>query len=51
VTKINDMFRWHLLIRSQNHSHIHDALQKISDMLKPSKSVQAIVDVDPYMML
>ena len=51
VTKINDMFRWHLLIRSQNHNHIHDALQKISDMLKPSKSVQAIVDVDPYMML
>lgn len=51
VTKINNMFRWHLLIRSQNHSHIHDALQKISDMLKPSKSVQAIVDVDPYMML
>jgi len=51
VTKINNMFRWHLLLRSQNHSHIHDALQKISDMLKPSKSVQAIVDVDPYMML
>ncbi len=51
VTKINDMFRWHLLLRSQSHNHIHDALQKISDMLKPSKSVQAIVDVDPYMML
>ena len=51
VTKINNMFRWHLLLRSQNHNHIHDALQKISDMLKPSKSVQAIVDVDPYMML
>jgi len=51
VMKINDMFRWHLLLRAQNHNSIHDALQGISDMLKPSKSVQAIVDVDPYMML
>lgn len=51
VTKINNMFRWHLLLRSQDHSHIHNALGKISEMLKPSKSVQAIVDVDPYMML
>ncbi|MBI2471879.1 MAG: primosomal protein N' [Planctomycetes bacterium] len=51
VTKINDMFRWHLLLRAQNHNSIHDALQGISDMLKPSKSVQSMVDVDPYMML
>lgn len=51
VTKINDMFRWHILLRSQSHNHIHDALHGISDMLKPSKSVQSIVDVDPYMML
>ncbi|MDO8140644.1 MAG: primosomal protein N' [Candidatus Brocadiales bacterium] len=51
VMKINDMFRWHLLLRAQSHNSIHDALQGISDMLKPSKSVQSIVDVDPYMML
>ena len=51
VTKINNMFRWHLLLRSQNHDSIHEALQGVSDMLKPSKSVQSIVDVDPYMML
>ncbi|HHT9138713.1 MAG TPA: replication restart helicase PriA, partial [Candidatus Wunengus sp. YC60] len=51
VMKINDMFRWHLLLRAQSHNSIHNALQGISDMLKPSKSVQSMVDVDPYMML
>ena len=51
MTKINNMFRWHLLLKAQNHSSIHNAIQDVADMLKPSKSVQAIVDVDPYMML
>ena len=51
VNKINNMFRWHILLKANNHDVIHHALQLISDMLKPSKSVQAIVDVDPYMML
>ena len=51
LTKINNMFRWHLLLKAQDHSSIHDAIQGIADMLRPSKSVQTMVDVDPYMML
>ncbi|TVM00413.1 MAG: primosomal protein N' [Candidatus Brocadia sp. WS118] len=51
VTKINDLFRWHILLKAQHHTSIHHALQGIADMLKPSKGVQAMVDVDPYMML
>ncbi|NUO07691.1 MAG: primosomal protein N' [Candidatus Brocadia sp.] len=51
VTKINNLFRWHILLKAQNHTSIHDALQGIAEMLKPSKSVQTMVDVDPYMML
>ena len=51
VTKINNMFRWHLLLRAQDYTAIHNALQGISDMLKPSKNVQTMVDIDPYMML
>lgn len=51
LTKINNMFRWHLLLKAQNYDSIHHALQGIADMLKSSKGVQAMVDVDPYMML
>ncbi len=51
VTRINNMFRWHLLLKAQDYESIHDAVQGVADMLKPSKSVQAVVDVDPYMML
>ncbi len=51
VIKINDQFRWHILLKAQNHSSIHTALHSVSDMLKPSKTVQTMVDVDPYMML
>ncbi len=51
LTKINNKFRWHILLKSQNYKSIHNALQNITDMLKPSKSVQTMVDVDPYMML
>ncbi|MGQ3686132.1 MAG: replication restart helicase PriA [Candidatus Loosdrechtia sp.] len=50
-TKINTMFRWHLFLQSQNYGAIHSIIKDIEDMLKPSKSVQAIVDIDPYMML
>jgi primosomal protein N' (replication factor Y) (superfamily II helicase) len=51
LVKINTMFRWHLFLKSQSYTIIHSALQDVADMLKPSKSVQAIVDIDPYMML
>ncbi|BBO16854.1 primosome assembly protein PriA [Candidatus Brocadia pituitae] len=51
VTRINNLFRWHILLKAQNNSSIHNALQGIADMLKPSKGVQTMVDVDPYMML
>ncbi len=51
VTRINNLFRWHILLKAQNNSSIHNALQDIADMLKPSKGVQTMVDVDPYMML
>ncbi len=51
VTKINDLFRWHLLVKAQHHTSIHNALQGIAEVLKPSKGVQTMVDVDPYMML
>ncbi len=51
VTRINNRFRWHLLLKAQDHKNIHNALQNIADILKPSSSVQTMVDVDPYMML
>ncbi|MEP9410733.1 MAG: primosomal protein N' [Candidatus Brocadia sp.] len=51
MTKINNQFRWHILLKAQNHTSIHHVLQGVADMLKPSKSVQPMVDVDPYMML
>ncbi|OQZ04890.1 MAG: primosomal protein N' [Candidatus Brocadia sp. UTAMX1] len=51
VTRINNLFRWHMLLKAQNLASIHKALQGNADVLKPSKSVQIMVDVDPYMML
>lgn len=51
MPKINNLFRWHILLKAQNQTSIHSALQGVADMLKPSKSVQTMVDVDPYMML
>lgn len=51
MTKINNLFRWHILLKAQNHTSIHNALHGIADILKPSKGVQTMVDVDPYMML
>ncbi|HHT9109816.1 MAG TPA: replication restart helicase PriA [Candidatus Brocadiaceae bacterium] len=51
LTKINDQFRWHLLLKSIEEKSIHDALHSINDVLRPSKGVQTMVDVDPYMML
>ncbi|MCF6158028.1 MAG: primosomal protein N' [wastewater metagenome] len=51
LMKINTLFRWHLFLRSESYTSIHNALYGIENMLKPSKSVQAMVDVDPYMML
>lgn len=51
MTKINNQFRWHILLKAQNHRGIHIALRGVTDMLKPSKGIQTIVDVDPYMML
>ncbi len=51
MTKINNLFRWHILLKAQNQTSIHNALQGIADMLKPSKTVQTMVDIDPYMML
>ena len=51
VPKINNLFRWHILLKAQNHTSIHNALHSVADMLKPSKTVQTMVDVDPYMML
>lgn len=51
MTKINNQFRWHILLKAQNYTSIHHVLQGVADMLKPSKSVQPMVDVDPYMML
>lgn len=51
LMKINNMFRWHLIIRAHDYTPIHTLLTGIEDMLKPSKNVQAIIDVDPYMML
>lgn len=51
MTKINNLFRWHILLKTQDHASIHTALHGVADMLKPTKSVQTMVDVDPYMML
>ncbi len=51
VAKINNLFRWHILLKAQNHTSIHNALQGIADVLKLSKSVQTMVDIDPYMMM
>lgn len=51
MTKINNLFRWHILLKAQNQASIHDALHGVADMLKPSKTVQTMVDIDPYMML
>lgn len=51
LTKINDQFRWHLLLKALEVKSIHDALHSINDLLRPSKGVQTMVDVDPYMML
>jgi primosomal protein N' (replication factor Y) len=51
VTKINNMFRWHLLLKAQYYREIHHALQSVADLLRPSKKVQTAVDVDPYLML
>ncbi|MBE7547941.1 primosomal protein N' [Candidatus Kuenenia stuttgartiensis] len=51
VMKINNLFRWHLLLKAKDHQRIHDALLCVADTLKPTKGVQSLVDVDPYMML
>jgi len=51
ITKINNQYRWHILLKAQGHQRIHHALHRIAASLKPSKSVQVLVDVDPYMMI
>lgn len=51
MTKINNQFRWHIFVKAQNHTSIHNAIHSVADMLKSSKNVQIMVDVDPSMML
>ncbi len=51
MTKINNQFRWHLLLKAQGYETIHHAVEGIADLLKPSKGAHTAVDVDPHSML
>jgi len=51
VAKIDNMFRWHILLKSQDSACIRQAIQHAADVLRPSQGVQAVVDIDAYAML
>ena len=51
VTKIDNLFRWHILLKSQDAAYIRQAIQHVAEALRPSQGVQAIVDIDAYAML
>ncbi len=51
VIKIDNLFRWHILLKAQDSACIRRAIQHAADVLKPSQGVQAIVDIDAYAML
>ncbi len=51
VTKIDNLFRWHILLKSQDAAYIRQAIQHAAEVLRPSQGVQAIVDIDAYAML
>ena len=51
VTKIDNLFRWHILLKSQDAAYIRQAIQYAAEVLRPSQGVQAIVDIDAYAML
>lgn len=51
VTRIDNLFRWHILLKSQDAVYIRQAIQHAAEVLRPSQGVQAIVDIDAYAML
>ncbi len=51
ITKIKNKFRWHILVKAQSYEMFQKMLEDAKDELKTSKGVQAIIDVDPGMML
>lgn len=51
VIKIDNLFRWHILLKAQDSACIRRAIQHAADVLRPSQGVQAIVDIDAYAML
>ena len=51
VTRIDNLFRWHILLKSQDAAYIRQAIQHAAEVLRPSQGVQAIVDMDAYAML
>ncbi|MBI5307338.1 MAG: primosomal protein N' [Planctomycetes bacterium] len=51
VTRIDNLFRWHILLKSQDAAYIRQAIQHAAEALRPSQGVQAIVDIDAYAML
>ncbi|MGR3309409.1 MAG: replication restart helicase PriA [Candidatus Brocadiales bacterium] len=51
ITKIKNKFRWHILVKAQSYEMFQKMLEDAKGELKTSKGVQAIIDVDPGMML
>jgi primosomal protein N' (replication factor Y) len=51
ITKIKNKFRWHIIAKAPDNETLQKMLEDVKKELKPSKGVQAIVDVDPGMML
>lgn len=51
IARIKNKFRWHIIAKAQDYETFQKMLEDAKNELRPSKGVQAIIDVDPMTML
>ncbi|OWK40223.1 replication restart helicase PriA [Fimbriiglobus ruber] len=51
VFKLNDYYRFHFQLQSENSGQLHEVLREVLAVAKPPYGVEFQVDVDPYSML
>ena len=51
VFKLNNFYRFHFQLQSENSGRLHEVLREVLAVAKPPHAVEFQVDVDPYNML
>ena len=49
--KLNNYYRFHFQVQSENSGTLHQVLREVLAVAKPPHGVEFQVDVDPYSML